>query len=119
MYNISISENEGIVEIVLAGELERDSIDKLTNEVLAIVKPMNAKKLLVDIRTLKGHFGYIEAYLNVRNFSSSFRGINITLVDIPENAIWESFHERTAINAGVSFKWFTDIDAARAWLKSQ
>jgi hypothetical protein len=45
--------------------------------------------------------------------------MNIALVDIPENAAIESFHETTAINGGLSLKWFTDIDAARAWLKSK
>lgn len=63
--------------------------------------------------SLKGRFRYTEVYPRVRKFSSSFHGIDIALVDIPENAVWESFHEKMAIRASVSFKWFTDIDAER------
>jgi hypothetical protein len=41
------------------------------------------------------------------------------VVDIPENSDYQSFHENTAVNAGMKLKFFTDIDAARAWLKSK
>ena len=45
--------------------------------------------------------------------------MDTALVDLKENEDWESFNETTAANVGVSIKWFTDIDAARAWLKSR
>ena len=117
MYNIS--EDEGILEIVITGKVKAGSIEKVTDEVIAIKKAANLKKLLVDIRAIEGRFGYAESYFSVKKYSSSFHGIHIALVDIPEDAAWESFHERTAINSGVSFKWFTNIDNARAWLKSK
>jgi len=41
------------------------------------------------------------------------------MVDILEHADTAAFHEATAINAGLSFKWFTDIDKARTWIKSK
>lgn len=45
-------------------------------------------------------------------------------VDFEENTKFESFHETTARNAGLSFKWFvelyiTDMNAGRVWLKSR
>ncbi|MBN1365053.1 MAG: hypothetical protein JW976_09650 [Syntrophaceae bacterium] len=115
----SISENEEIFEIVITGKVKSGYIEKITDEVIAIKKEANLKKLLVDIRTIEGRFGYAESYFSVKKYSSSFHGIHIALVDIPEDAAWESFHERTAVSAGVSFRWFTDIDNARAWLKSK
>jgi hypothetical protein len=45
--------------------------------------------------------------------------VNSAIVDLPENADYQSFQEKTSINAGLSYKWFTDIDAARTWLKNK
>jgi len=45
--------------------------------------------------------------------------VNTAVVDIPEHADYESFHEITATNVGLSLKCFTDIDEARVWLKSK
>jgi hypothetical protein len=45
--------------------------------------------------------------------------VNTAVVDIPENTKYQSLNEVTSINAGLSFKRFTDIDAARDWLKSK
>ena len=48
-----------------------------------------------------------------QKFPPEIRRISKDLVDLPENADFQSFQESTALNAGMSFKWFTDIDAAR------
>ncbi len=45
--------------------------------------------------------------------------MNIAFVDIVEYAEYNLFYQATTLNAGSSWKWFTDIDAARAWLKSK
>lgn len=118
-HQISSSVNDGILEIVITGELADGSLEKLTTEVNAIVKSNNIKKLLVDLRLATGRFSYAEVHPSVTKHSSSFRDIDIALVDIPKNTVWQSFHETTAVRAEVSFKWFTEIDAARVWLKSK
>jgi hypothetical protein len=45
--------------------------------------------------------------------------VNAAVVDRQENADKGKFLETTAQNAGHSLKFFTDIDAARSWLKSK
>jgi hypothetical protein len=45
--------------------------------------------------------------------------VNAAVVDRQENADKGEFLETTAQNAGHSLKFFTDIDAARSWLKSK
>jgi hypothetical protein len=117
-YNLSTSLNDDIVEIVITGELEKKDLQKFVNEISAILKSMNANKFLADIRELKGRYSYVEAYSYVRNYPPHFR-IKTAVVDIPENADFEDFHETTANNAGLPLKWFTDIDKARAWLKGK
>ena len=68
--------NEGILGIVLTGELTNDSIEKIKNEVFDIEKSMNTKNVLIDIRKLKGRIGFTEAYSFVRNFPAGKRGRN-------------------------------------------
>jgi len=57
--------------------------------------------------------------ITTRNLHSDRPTINTAFVDIAENASYNSIHETPSINAGLSFKCFTDIDAARTWLKSK
>jgi len=117
-YQLSTSVNEGIIEIVITGEVTADAVKKLQNEVFAIVKSINARFLIIDVRALKGRFGVTEAYYRVRSYSPDTSSVNTAIVDIEENAAYESFHETTAKNVGRQLEWFTDIDAARTWLKS-
>jgi len=116
-YQISSSVNDGIVEIVMTGELVNSAHDKMSNEVIAITKDVNY--VLVDIRALKGRLGFTETYERVRNCPPHMYNTHIAMVDILENADYESFNETTSSNAGLNLKWFTDIDAARDWLKSK
>jgi hypothetical protein len=118
-YQISSSVNEDILEITLTGKITKDAIPKLEFEVNDIIKLNNLKNLLVDFRAIKGRFGYIEAYERVRNYPPDRYKVKNAIVDIPEHADLESFQETTANNAGLSWKSFTDIDKARAWLKSK
>jgi hypothetical protein len=117
-YQLSTSVHEGIVEIVMTGEITANAVKKLLNEVFAIIRTHNSKTLLVDVRDIKGRFGFVEAYQRVRNYPPDILSVRTAVVDIPENATFQSLHETTALNAGMSLKWFTDIDTARAWLKS-
>ena len=118
-YQISSSVNEDILEITLIGEITKDAVPKLEFEVIDIIKSNNLKNLLVDFRSIKGRFGYIEAYERVRNYPPDRSRVKNAIVDIPEHADYESFQETTARNAGLSWKCFTDIDKARSWLKSK
>jgi hypothetical protein len=118
-YKISTSVHEDIPEIIITGEITTDSIEKMQNEVIAITNSINPQNVLVDVSALKGRFGFTEAYFRVRDYPSDLPRVNIACVDLAENAEYQSFHENTAVNAGLSFKWFSDIDAARAWLKSK
>ncbi len=116
-YHLSTSAREGIVEIVLTGTVTKEGVEKLTNEVLGIAKRLTAKYLLVDVRTLAGRFGPIEAYYRVRSYPPDRPTLHTAVVDIPENAEYESFHQTTARSVGQSMRWFTSVEAARGWLQ--
>jgi hypothetical protein len=112
-YQISSFMNEEIHEIILTGELTASNIEKLENEVTAIIKTNGVKNLLVDAHALESFFNYAEAYYLARNHPPEFYSINIAIVDRPGNFEFRSFQEWTSINAGLRSKWCTDIDFAR------
>ena len=116
-YQISSSVNDGIAEIVITGKLVNSELDKMSDEIIAIIKDVNY--MLVDIRTLKGRLSYPEAYRRARNHPPHIYTMNIAMVDITQNTDIESFNETTSLNAGMHIKWFIDINVARDWLKSK
>lgn len=118
-YKISVSEKEGINEIVITGVVTEDFFEKLQHEVNVIVESTNARKLLADVSALQVPRVFSEAYSRIIiNYPPLLRA-KTALVDVPENAEFQSFHETMVVNAGLSFKWFTDIDAAKACLNKQ
>ena len=117
-YQISVSENEEILEIVLIGEATQSNAKKIQDDVFSILASSKSTGLLADVRGIKGRLGFTEAYYRVRNYPSDLPRIAVAIIDLAENADYESFHETTAINAGLTYKWFTDINEARNWLRS-
>jgi hypothetical protein len=118
-YQISSSVHEGIVEIVITGELTSTAFNKLHVEAIEIIRELNAKAVLCDIRALKGPHEFGEAYFRVRNMPQDIKSLSAAIVELPNDKAYQSFHEDAAANVGWPLKWFTDIDAARAWLKSK
>ena len=118
-YRISTSVNEGIVEIIITGELTKETMDKLHDEALKSIGEGNGKAVLCDIRNLKGPQEIAAAYFRVRSVPANFRIMPLAVVERPGNWEFKSFYETTAANAGQSMKWFEDIESARAWLKSK
>jgi hypothetical protein len=118
-YNLLSSVHDGIIEIVISGEVAINAVEKLQNEVFTAIQSTNIRNVLVDVRNIKGRFGPAEAYFRVRGYLPEQRLFNTAVVDLPENEAFESFHETTGCNAGLSLKCFTNIDSAREWLKHQ
>lgn len=118
-YLIKSSVKNGLLEIVLKGEITNYTYEKMLDELMAIEKSAEAKNELVDLRKLKGRVGNTEILHIVKNYPDHRLKMNIAFVDTPENAQIASFHETAAMEAGLNFKWFQNINDARAWLKSQ
>lgn len=117
-YNISASENDGFIEVIITGEVADNYIDQMEQEVQDILKPMNPKKLLADVRSLKIKRSITDTYIRVRKYPPLLH-IKTAVLDIPEHSDFQSFHETTARNAGIPMKSFTDINKAREWLKNK
>lgn len=114
-FQISSSVYDGTLEIIITGELKESSINQIYNEVDNIIKTNGVVKAIWDFRAFKGRVDKTEIYRLARNHHSVFYEIQAAIVDIPENADYET----AARNAGLSIKWFTDMDTARKWIKSK
>jgi hypothetical protein len=118
-YQISSSVNDGILEIVITGKITKDFIGQLDKDIYSIIKSINPGKLVVDIRALKGRLSITETFFHAQDYPSGFRRIQSAIVDLPENADFQSFVEDVKSNMGISTKWFTNIDVARDWIKGK
>lgn len=118
MCQVSSSVQNGILEIVFKGVITDEEFPTIENEVIETIKSTRTGKVLMDIREAKRRVGYAETYFIVRNFPPDRPVSNIAVVDNAENADYGSFLENTAFNAGLIWKIFTDIDAARTWLNN-
>jgi hypothetical protein len=118
-YQLVTSVNEGILEIIITGELPINAVDKQLDEINAIAKTKNVGLMLIDVRSEKGRIGLGESYFRLRETPANLSRMKIAIIDIEENAVLQSFQEITAKNASLLLKWFTDIDEARNWLKGK
>lgn len=118
-YQISTSVKDGILEIILTGEESQSTFAKMKNEIDSIIMNSPVKNILIDCRALKGRLGITKTYERVRSHPPEVYKVKIALVDLPDHADYQNFHETTALNAGMRFKWFTDVDDARTWLKGK
>lgn len=118
-YQVTTSVSNGILEIVITGELTKYTIDRIHDEVIKIIRENDAKAILRDIRAVKGPNEIGAAYFRVRSIPPDVKKLPAAVVDLSADIVYKSFYETTAANAGQSMKWFNDIEPARAWLKSK
>ncbi|MHB8138437.1 MAG: hypothetical protein ACYDGO_08640 [Smithellaceae bacterium] len=118
-YQLSTSVNDGIVEVIIIGELTDKTLDKLRTEVITILRGKYAKAVLCDVRALKGPNEITTAYFRARSIPQDVKILPCAVVELKASPDYKSFYEITSANAGQTMKYFTDIEAARAWLKSR
>ncbi len=116
-YQIKSSVTNGILEIVLTGEMTHYNAEKMLSEIITIEKSANVEKELIDLRKLEGRLGNAEIFNVVRKYPAHRLQKNIAIVDILANTQLAFLHEAVALNAGFNFKWFKTINTAKAWLK--
>ena len=119
VYDITVLVYDDILEIIVTGDItDSDTRERLMQEIIYVEKSTNTKKQLLDVQKLKGRLETLEIYNFVRDYPPDRPRMKVALVDIPEYARTASFYETTALNAGLIFKWFSDINDATNWLKS-
>ena len=119
-YQLTISVNEGITEVVITGEVTKDNIDQLHNDVIGLLKKEKPRAVLIDISDVKAHRDdFSSAYFRTRSLPPEVIRLPAAVVDPKSSADYVSFYETTAANIGQLVKWFADREAARTWLKGK
>ena len=118
-YEITSLMNRDILEITISGQGKKDNILEIVFNVIDLVKRSKPRCVLIDIRSIQGKLGVLDAFNLVRNYPSETPRIRAAIVDREENKRQMKFFETVSLNAGYSTQCFTDIDAARDWLSSK
>jgi hypothetical protein len=112
-YRISKSMNEGVLEITVTGKVIEHNIPELQEE-FNTHRAAGCYKLLIDIRSIDESANENTLY----QIKRPKRTIGKTaIVDRPENERHKTFWEKLAGYSPMEMKWFSDIEAARDWLK--
>jgi hypothetical protein len=113
-YQFSTSMNNGVLEVVMSGEVTESNFKSALNEGNAILKESKATKAIVDFRAFNTCIAPSEIYRYARNHHFVIFEIQYAIVDLPEKVHYRD----AAINAGLkSLKWFADMDEARKWIQ--
>lgn len=113
-YQITKFMNEGVLEIAVTGIVTEHSIPELQEEVDSH-RAAGCYKLLIDIRSIDGSVDKSALY----QIKRPKRTIGKTaVVDRPEHEQYKPFWEKLTGYSPMELKWFSDIEAARDWLKT-
>jgi len=115
-YQLSAAVQDGILEIVMKGEVTNHNLESLRADVIVLMRNHHVRAVLVDVYAMKGRSDIATAYFRVRSIPLDIKKIPVAIVEASGNEEFQSFYETTAANTGATAKFFTDINAARAWL---
>jgi len=113
-FQVSISQNDGILEIIAVGKLTGHNVSKFQKEINAI-RAAQGDRILLDVRLLTERNA--DTFYNVRRPETATG--KTAVVDLSENKYVEPLLERISRSIPMQLKWFSDIDAAKAWLKNE
>lgn len=107
--------NDGILEIIITGSVTAMNVSTVQREIDALRNKI-CDRLLVDIRAANQHSGYTDLLYHVR-LPANPKG-RTAIVDLPANEHNKPFFENAVLHTGLKVKWFSNIETARQWLKS-
>jgi hypothetical protein len=112
-YHVSTSMNEGVLEIAVTGRVTELNIPSLQEEFNSH-RAAGCYRLLIDLRSIDKSVD-LSTLDHVRRPKRTIG--KTAVVDRPEHEQYKSFWEKLTSHTPMELKWFSDIDAARDWLK--
>jgi hypothetical protein len=115
-YHIEVV-SEGVhLGLALTGRLTPANAEGVTRALIAKVQAGTSRRVLLDLRGLKGRLPVAEIYHVVTRYAEDARPFKTALIDHPRHAATSLFHEDVSVNRGLPMRYFTDPAAALAWL---
>ena len=115
-FQFLIEKSDEIIIVTITGEITTHNVDSLQELITNSLIKTEFRYLLVDIRSLKGRMGVTDTYYRARTFPVDTTVEKIAVVDLAENENYQSFQETVSVNMGFNWRWFDNVDDAKAWL---
>ena len=119
IYQIGISWNEDVLEIVITGQRSIKNAQEMAQDIFKILDEHRPDKVLVDSTKVSGRLEIAEIYFHVQQYPSPIerhRPKKVVVLDKPENKSLASFYEVAAANVFLPMKFFTNKNEALKWL---
>lgn len=108
-FDITSSLHGDVLIVTFTGQSTRKNVHAMIKRYFEIVLGSGMKKVLADIRLLKGRLSVVETYDLVRNLpvKPTPANINTAILEMKERRGYANFLETTSANAGVRFRCFS------------
>jgi hypothetical protein len=119
-FDITSSLDGDVLIVSFAGWSTPANAHAMTERYFEIVLGSGAKKVLADIRLLKGRLTLAETYRLVRDLpvKPTPPSIKTAILEAEDERDFARFLETTSANAGVRLKCFSDREDALSWLRT-
>jgi hypothetical protein len=119
-FDITGSADGDVLIVTFTGESTENNAQAMTKRYFEIVLRSGSKKVLADIRLLKGRLSAGKTYFLVRDLpvKPTPAGIKTAILEKKESRAYANFLETTSANAGVHLRSFVDREEAISWLRS-
>ena len=120
-FDLASSLDGDVLIVTFIGQSTAANAQAMTRRYFEIVLHSGKKKVLADIRQLKGRLSVGETYLLVRELPMSSVPVDIStaILETEEQRAYADFLETTANNASMHVKCSVDRDEALAWLHAR
>lgn len=117
-YQILLSEDDGIMTIVISGQVTGSTGDDAAQDVARIEEEHKPERLLIDCRKAVGRADFSTTYEQVKKYHVQYKFLpsRVAVLDLEENEGITSFHETAARNAGLNIRFFIRLEDALDWL---
>jgi len=119
-FDITSSLDGDTLIVSFTGRSTAENAHAMTKRYFEIVLGSGLKKVLADIRLLKGRLTLAETYGLVRDLpiKPTPADVKTAILETEERHEYARFLETTSANAGVRFRCFSDRAEALSWLRA-
>ena len=123
-YTIQLETDNGLISIRAEGDWDRDTDNKMVEEIMQTVDSSSLRRVLLDIRELRFDLSMAQIFERARDMRDqrsqhALVSSRVALVYAEGNPKLDAdmhFFEATAQNRSVPYRVFVDIEKAREWL---
>ena len=120
-YGLRIDVEGSFLRVTATGTRSFQTVLAISQDILATCAEKDLKKVLIDVRSLEGRLGTIDAHVIVDKHFPKIRECGVinrcAVVDLKEFEHSYRFFETVAVNRGYRFRIFSGTDQAVPWLK--